>query len=215
MCIDGNLIVQFSINSSVIDFGRREVAARGVGLDNCDGDNYWFRILDDHPDPRFGELASAFRDEVCKHLGVAMPFPKIVWFQPAQAESAAREWQKIADANPKPKSDWSPNGNPFNTPSRIFKFPKEQPGLEIFSGYTHRDGPRLIGISVDCPDHSRLEAIAHECVHVLQDDVDPDWRMGHTSEAEVQADSRVEMIRSEFADWFEKEEHLSNGLNVD
>lgn len=164
---------------------------------------YWFRRLPAHPSHEFGKLAASFRDVVAKHLGLARPYPEIVWFRPEDPRIAEQEF---LEAMRKQRGlGWRTEDNPFILPCECFRFPQETGEREIFWGYTPREQQRLIGIATECPRGSVLWTIAHECVHVLQDQLRPGWRAEHREDAEAEACWRADEIRHAFPEWFEAE----------
>jgi len=161
---------------------------------------YWFRRLTSHPSPWVGDFAARFRDVVAADLKLSGPYPDIIWFKPEDWVVASQEWQLARSQHP--SADWSIIGNPFITPCECFRFEQEMGSPEIFCGYAHRDGPPLIGIAIEPPCCSILDSIAHECIHVRQDQREAGWRMEHRIESEHEAEAYVGDTHHRFSPWF-------------
>jgi hypothetical protein len=171
-------------------------------VEHFDGDVYWYRRLPSHPQPRFVTAAKNFRDAVAKDLGLCEPYPDIAWYEPIDHVEAATAWSTATLEYP--NAGWGINDNPFTTPVNIFRFPKNEQEAAIHGGYTHKDGPRLIGILTKQPSDLVFECIAHECVHVRQDDREGlGWRLENILQAETEAWAYQDQARSRFFHYFE------------
>jgi len=171
-----------------------------VEIDNCDGFNYWYRRVPFHPDREIETVAVTFRDAVAQDLGLRTPYPLIIWYAPDNRYIASQKW--LDAYHQAPHLDWSPEQNPFLSPCENFKFPKEEAHTVTHRGYTHRDGPRVIGILCDLLESETLNAIAHECVHVQQDDNQPGWRMSNVLEADARAEAYAITAKDRFPRFF-------------
>jgi hypothetical protein len=159
---------------------------------------FWFRKLQVHPVAEFQAKAAIFRDLIAADLRLAPPYPQIAWFSPVAFQLAKKQW--LVDRSMHPEADWDIDGNPFLAPSDFFRWPDEGEGPEdeIFCGYTHKDGPLIVGVAIE---PEPLLSIAHECKHVAQDQHRPGWRMVNIVEAEAEAEAYVESVRTRFSDW--------------
>lgn len=92
-----------------------------------------------------------------------------MWYEPMDHLEAAEKWSAATYEHP--DVGWGINDNPFTTPVDVFRFPKEECEEVVHGGYTHKDGPRLIGILIEQSGEQVFGSIAHECVHVQQDDI--------------------------------------------
>lgn len=171
-------------------------------IDNCDGFNYWYRRVPCHPDLNIATAAASFKDAVAEDLGLRAPFPSIVWYAPENRHAALKEWLDAYHQAPHLKWGWEEN--PFTLPCETFKFPKEQAGRTVHRGYTHRDGPRLIGVLCNLPQDDTLSAIAHECVHLQQDDNRPGWWMDNMREADALAEAYAKAGKDKFPQFFQQ-----------
>jgi hypothetical protein len=170
--------------------------------ENFDGDVYWYRRLRNHSRPLFEAAAKDFRDAVAKDLGLLEPYPEIVWYAPMDYVEAETKWE--AATREHPNASWAVDDNPFITPVDVFRFDKRESEAVVHGGYTHKDGPRLIGIMTEQPAEQIFECIAHECVHVHQDDREgPGWRMNNIGEADAEAWDYQSHVKSRFPDHFE------------
>jgi hypothetical protein len=169
-------------------------------IKNDDRFLYWFRKVEDHPDPDIQQRAEAFLDRVATELSLRRPYPRIVWFRPEDATISSKEWNR--DRKNNPDANWGILGDPFATPSALFRFTKETIALEVFGGYTHAAYTGVVGIAIGSEGNCPCEAIAHECRHVAQDQIKPGWRMANCDQAEKDADAFVGEIRNRRPEWF-------------
>src|SRR5580692_3642898 len=90
---------------------------------------YWYRKLNQHPDPEMSVFAKEFSKRVAFWLG--METPAIYWFEDADFAQASRAWS----ACPGPKRSYS--ADPLREPCEYFRW--SGPPNHAFVGYTHRD----------------------------------------------------------------------------
>jgi hypothetical protein len=170
--------------------------------ENFDGDVYWYRRLPSHPRPGFEAAARDFRDAVAKDLGLTELYPEIVWYDPMEHFEAATKW--LAATREHPNAGWDINDNPFTTPVDVFRFPKQEAETAVHGGFTPNNGPNLIGILAAQPPDLVFECIAHECVHVRQNEREGrGWRMENLSKAETEAWEYQRQSKCRFRQYFE------------
>jgi hypothetical protein len=85
----------------------------------------------------------------------------------------------------------------------------EASAVEVFCGYTHRDGPAMIGVAIAPARCGTLDTIAHECRHVAQHQRQTGWRSENEQEAERDANEYVQDLRRRLPALFSEPTSLS------
>ncbi len=119
---------------------------------------YWFRKVEEHPDPSVHSLANAFCEQVSSWLG--MKPPAVFWFEEADFRQASKTWLENPSRN-------SRAADPLREPCEYFRL-GGPPGW-LISGYAHRDSPLGIMINICRRDEGLLKTVAEECFHIYQD----------------------------------------------
>ena len=120
---------------------------------------YWFRRLDQHPEPGAKSLA----EEYCAHLGEEFKIfpPKVFWFDEADYGEAKKAW----DNYPEHKSVAT---DPLKEPYEYFRWSGRK---LFFAGYTHGESPLGIMANVCRCGEDLLKTIAHEFFHFCPKEV--------------------------------------------